>query len=89
MKKSIKSGNRVNGPKSPQCGKDRNVLPLRFYVKSISMSSLTHLEALNLDFYEFLHFMKAEMYQNNKIQHPNNCKIGSFSIYRSSKIDFT
>jgi len=31
---------------------------------------LTHLEALNLDFYEFLHFMNAEIYQIYKIQRP-------------------
>ena len=28
---------------------------------------LTHLEALNFDFYEFLRFFKAEIYQINKI----------------------
>ena len=28
---------------------------------------LLHLEALNYDFYEFLHFLKAEIYQMNKI----------------------
>ena len=31
---------------------------------------LTHLEALNLDFYEFLHFMNDEIYQIYKIQRP-------------------
>ena len=31
---------------------------------------LTHLEALNCDLYEFLHFLKAEAYQINKIQSP-------------------
>ena len=29
---------------------------------------LTHLEALNLDFDEFLHFLEADVYQLNKIQ---------------------
>ena len=33
-----------------------------------------HSEALNLDFHEFLHFLKAEIYQFNKIQSPYNCK---------------
>ena len=29
-----------------------------------------HLEALNFDFYEFLHFFMAEIYQMNKIHSP-------------------
>ena len=29
---------------------------------------LRHLEALNFDFNEFLHFLKAEIYQIDKIQ---------------------
>ena len=86
MKKSIMSGNRVNGPKSPQCGKDRNVLPLRFYVKSISMSSLTHLEALNLDFSEFLHLLRTEICPNHKCRTSNIAKMTFFEL---PKIDFT
>ena len=41
---------------------------------------LTHLyfEALNFDFNEFLHFLKAEIYQISKIQSPKNGKKGSF-----------
>ena len=31
---------------------------------------LTHLEALNFDFYEFLHCLKAEISQINQIQAP-------------------
>ena len=42
---------------------------------------LIHLEALNFDFYEFLHFLKAEIYQMNKIQSPKN---GKNSIFRTS-----
>ena len=34
----------------------------------------THLEALNFDFYEFLHFLNAEKYQNEKIQSLKTCK---------------
>ena len=35
----------------------------------VSKSAIwTHLEALNFDFHEFLHFLKAEIYQINKIQ---------------------
>ena len=38
--------------------------------KSAKSAVLTYLEALDLDFYEFLHFLTAEIYQNNKIQSP-------------------
>ena len=31
---------------------------------------LTHLEAQNFDFYEFLHFFMAEIYQMNKMHSP-------------------
>ena len=54
--------------------------------RSAKSAILTHLEVLNIDFYEFLHFLKAENYQNNQIQSPKNCKSDSF---RFSKIDFT
>ena len=40
-------------------------------------------------FYEFLHFLKAENYQNNKILSPKNAKIGSFRMTTVSKIDFS
>ena len=86
MKKSIKSGNRVNGPKSPQCGKDRHFHPLRFYVKLMSMSSLTHLEALNLDFSEFLHLLRTEICPNQKSRASNIAKMTFFEL---PKIDFT
>ena len=35
---------------------------------------LTHLEAVKYDFYEFLHFLKAEIYQISKIQSQKNGK---------------
>ena len=35
--------------------------------RSAKLAILTHLEALNFDIYEFLHILKAEIYQNNKI----------------------
>ena len=57
-------------------------LSLRFYVKSIFKESksaksaiLTHLEALNFDLCEFLHFLNAEI-----------AKIGFFELLRSSKL---
>ena len=39
---------------------------------------LTHLEALNFDFYEFLHILKAEIDQKVKIQSLQNCKKKQF-----------
>ena len=33
---------------------------------SAKSAILTHLEVLNLDFYEFLHFLKAEIYHTRK-----------------------
>ena len=38
--------------------------------KSAKSAILPHLEALNFDFYEFLHFVKAEIYQMNIIRIP-------------------
>ena len=57
--------------------------------KSAKSAILTHLEALKFDFNEFLHFLKAEFYQINKIQSPKNGKNGGFRASRFSKIDFT
>ena len=36
--------------------------------KSAKSAISTHLEALNLDLHRLLHFLKAEMYQINKVQ---------------------
>ena len=36
--------------------------------RSAKSAILTHLEALNFDLDELLHFLKAEIYQINKIQ---------------------
>ena len=44
---------------------------------SVNSAILPHLEALNFDIYEFLHFVKAEIdqiHQINKIQSLQNCK---------------
>ena len=40
-------------------------------------------------FYEFLHFLKAEIYQMTKIQSPKNGKNGSIRPFRYIKLDFT
>ena len=46
--------------------------------RSAKSAILTHLEALNFDFYEYLYFLEAEICQINKIQSPQNAKICSF-----------
>ena len=38
--------------------------------KSAKCAILTHLEDLNLIFYEFMHFLNAEIYPISKIQSP-------------------
>ena len=50
---------------------------------------LTHLEVLNVDSYDFLHFLKVDIYQISKIQSLKNGKNGSFRTPKVSKIDFT
>ena len=57
--------------------------------RSEKSAILPHLEALNFDFYELLHFMKVEINQINKIQSPKNAKNSSFGTSRFHKIDFT
>ena len=39
-------------------------------VRKLNDSSIVHLETLNFDFYEFLHFLKTEKFQLNKIHSP-------------------
>ena len=61
-----------------QCGKNmiflllsQNLREINFWDSGSAKSAiLTHLEAVNFDFYEFLHFLKAEIYQMNKIHSP-------------------
>ena len=45
--------------------------------KNAKLAILTHLEALNFDFQEFLHFLKAVIYQIDKIQSPKNIYVRS------------
>ena len=56
---------------------------------SAKSANLPHLEALTFDFYEFLHFLKAAIYQINNIHSPWNGKNGSFCTSGILKIDFT
>ena len=54
--------------------------------QSAKSAILRHLEALNFDYYKFLHFLKAAFYQINKIHSPYNGIFGTSTI---PKIDFT
>ena len=56
---------------------------------SAKSAILTHLEALNFDYYACLHFLKAENDQINKILSPKSSKNCSFCTSRIHKIDFT
>ena len=42
-------------------------------------ATLTHFDNLNFDFHAFLHFLKADIDQNNKIQSPKNGKNAGFA----------
>ena len=59
--------------------------------RTTKSSILTYFEAMNFDFYAFLHFLKAEIYKINKIQSRASkiAKNGSFRTCRFSKVDFT
>ena len=46
--------------------------------RSAKSAILTHLEALNFDLYEFLHFLKTEMYQNYNFRDFKIAKIAFF-----------
>ena len=73
-------------------------LSIRFYVKSIlEILEVQHLsyqhikKAMNFDFDEFLHFLKAEIYQMNKIQSPtaHKAKLTVLETSRFFRVDFT
>ena len=63
-----------------------------FYVKSFldsrsaKLTIWPHLEALNFDFYEFLHFLKDEIYHIRKIQSPVYSKNGIFRTLDHPKL---
>ena len=54
--------------------------------KNAKLAILTHLEALNFDFQEFLHFLKAVIYQIDKIQSPKNGKTAVLALLISPKL---
>ena len=57
--------------------------------RSAKSGILTHFEALNFDFSEFLRFWKAEISLIDKFQIHKNVKNGCFRTSRFSKVDFT
>ena len=70
-----------------------NFLPLRFYVKSFfddfkvsKTAILTILEALNVDFGKFLHFLKTEIYQNQKSRASKTAKMTDLELLDSQKL---
>ena len=54
--------------------------------RSAKSAILTLLEALNFDFSEFLHILKGECYQINKIQSPKMAKSPVLELLHSSKL---
>ena len=57
--------------------------------RSTKSAISTHSEALKFDYYEFLHFLKAEIYLNNQIHSPYNCKTCMFRTFAFSENNFT
>ena len=53
---------------------------------SAKSAILTHLEALNFVFYEFLHFLKAEIDQSNKLWVPKMAKMAVLALLESPKL---
>ena len=54
--------------------------------RNANSAVLTHLEALNFDSYEFLHFLKAEIYQIHNIQSPKIAKTAVLALLDSPKL---
>ena len=54
--------------------------------KSAKSAILTHLEALNFNFHDFLYFLKAAIYQMNKFTALKMAKLAGFAILKSSKL---
>ena len=54
--------------------------------RSSKTAILTHLETLNFDYYEFLHFAKAEIDKENKIQSPKDQKLAFLELLECQKL---
>jgi len=55
-------------------------------IRRAKSAILAHLEALNLDFNEFLHFLKAAIDQMNKVQNQKNCKLAVLELLASPEL---
>ena len=55
-------------------------------LKILEVQNLPTAEALNFDFYNFFHFLKAEIYHINQVQSSKNGKNGSFRLLDSPKV---
>ena len=54
--------------------------------RSAKSAILTHLEALNFDFYEFLHFLVAELYPSQKFRALEIAKMAFFELLHPQKL---
>ena len=54
--------------------------------RSAKFAILTHLEALNFDFYEVLHFLKAEICQKIKCRTSGTAKMAAIECPHFSKL---
>ena len=54
--------------------------------KSAKYAILSQLEALNFDFYDFVHFLKVENYQINKMRAFEIAKMAVFLLPQSLKL---
>ena len=54
--------------------------------RSAKSAILIHLEAMNVDLYEVLHFVKAEIHQINKIQSPKMWKTAVLELLDSPNL---
>ena len=57
--------------------------------RSVKSANFVISEALNFDFYEFLHFLKIEIYKNNQFRALKIAKTAVLLTSRFSKNDFT
>ena len=52
----------------------------------IAKSAKIHLDVMNFDFYDFLHFLKAEIYQKTKFTAPKMAKTAVFGLLEFTKL---
>ena len=75
------------------CVEKKNFCHFRFYVKSLfddfkvsKTAILTILETLDVDFGKFLHFLRAEIYQNQKSRASKTAKMTDFELLYSPNL---